>query len=225
MSLILYPTFLNAGTKRPIRIAVIDSGYTYTEYSKVKFCATGHKDFTNTGIRDNHGHGTHITNTIVTRLTVDYCIIIIKFHDPKTNKYFSEYSSQKQFDYLLSQDVDVINYSAGGPGYFKDEKKSIVTLLKRGVKIFVAAGNEGLNLNEDCNYYPACYNLKGLRVVGSINKDNKRSKFSNYGKVVDSWEIGVDVVEDTGYNGPRAMNGTSQATAIATANYVNRRFK
>ncbi len=221
------PVFLNAKPKKTIRIAVIDSGYTITKYSNVIFCEDGHKDLTKTGLIDNHGHGTHIVNTIVSNLknNVDYCIILIKWFDPKMSKYYAMHTSRTAFEYLLTQNVDIINYSAGGSGNSIEDRNNIVSLLKKGIKIFVAAGNDGENLNKDCYYYPACYKIKRLEVVANKDLTGKRVSSSNYGKVVTRWEVGVDIVQDTGYNGPRALTGTSQATAIATAKEINRRFK
>lgn len=225
-SLILSPTFLNAGTKKTLRIAVIDSGYTITEYSEAELCDDGHKDLTNTTIKDRHGHGTHIVNTLVANLDVNvkYCIILVKWYDPYINKFKTIDTSRSAFEYLLTQKVDIINYSAGGSAKNEQEKKHITELLKRGVKIFVAAGNDGNNLNKDCYYYPACYDI-GLEVVGNWDKNKVRHESSNYGKIVTRWENGVDVIQDTGYNGQIAMTGTSQATAIASAKEANRRSK
>ncbi len=224
ITLCILPSISESKPNKIIRIAVLDSGFTRTEYSKnVKLCETGHKDFTGTGLEDNHGHGTHIVNTIVSNLKTDnYCIILVKWYDPNT---IPPPTNSKAFEYLNDIDVDIVNYSAGGPSHSEYEDYVLAGLLESGVKIFVAAGNDSQNLDKKCNYYPACYRLRKLEVVGNIQKDGKRRPSTNYGKVVTRWEIGVDVVQDTGKYGVRPMTGTSQSCALATAHEANRRFK
>lgn len=214
-------------TTKLLKIAVLDSGFTRSELSKdLPLCKTGHKDFTTTGLGDNHGHGTHITNIIYNRIRgLQYCFIIIKWYDPNTPHYFIQNSSYRAFEYLNSIDVDVINYSGGGIGSDIREKKEIWKLLRKSVKVFVAAGNESDDLDKKCNYYPACYHLHGLRVVGNLDTNGTRWKSSNYGKVVTDWRIGVDIAADMGKGYERYLSGTSQACAIATAKEINRMVK
>ncbi len=226
----LLPSFSNKeNLQKPpklLRIAVLDSGFTISKYSQnVKFCLGDSRDFTGTGLEDNHGHGTHIVNTIVSNLKSDnYCIIIVKWFDPSIQAKTNE-TSIKAFEYLYSINIDIVNYSAGGTMHSEYEDYVLAGLLESGVKIFVAAGNDSQNLDKKCNYYPACYRLQKLEVVGNIQKDGKRHPSTNYGKVVTRWEIGVDVVQDTGKKGLRPMTGTSQSCALATAHEANRRFK
>ena len=68
---------------RYITIAVIDTGLrkdiVEQGYSK-GICKIGHKDFTGTGINDDHGHGTNISGLIHKYAKgLKYCQVIIKF--------------------------------------------------------------------------------------------------------------------------------------------------
>jgi len=81
-----------------LKIAVIDTGISLDRIQDASLCKTGHKDFTGYGLNDNHGHGTHIyglidqyakniklkTNSdvaLLSKTSVSYCQIIIKFYD------------------------------------------------------------------------------------------------------------------------------------------------
>lgn len=207
---------------KEIRIAVLDSGFTKGKYSDVKLCNEGHKDFTGTGLEDTVGHGSHIANVIADRLKdVDYCIIIIKFLTKPQTLMGSIYRSTAAFHHAILVKADYINYSAGGTLEDPDERSMIAAAIYRNIKVFVAAGNESANLDKNCEFYPACYKIPGLRVVGNVEKDGKRTKHSNYGKVVTDWENGVDIVADNGKY-PKAMTGTSQSCAIALAKDIKK---
>ena len=202
---------------------MLDTGYNIDSNPNISLCEDGHKDFTKTGLTDNSGHGTHITNTIVSRLNknIQYCIIIIKWHDERMAKYYSNNTSRIIFEYLLTLKVDYINYSAGGFDSSADEKRAIQSLLKKKIKIFVAAGNEGHNLDKDCNYFPACYNLNKLYVVGNKDLNGKKVDSSNYGKVVTHWDNGNNIKQLYKKNEYVTMSGTSVATALAISNVIN----
>ncbi len=225
--MLFYPSQLSGFEKKPvnkvIRIAVLDSGYSQGDYPKAKLCKIGHKDFTGTGIQDNLWHGTHITNIIADRIKhSNYCIIIVKWYDPNTPRSRYTEPSNDAFQYVLKLKVDVVNYSAGGSYTSKAEKRAIAKLLARGVKVFVAAGNESRDLNQNCTYFPACYNLNKLVVVGNKTVTGPVEGSSNYGNVVNHWEVGTNVLA---YDGTklRYATGTSQATAVSTGIWVNRR--
>lgn len=219
----------HAQIKKIWRIAVIDTGFNKTTSSKVKLCADGHKDFTGfEWDNDAYGHGTHVTNTLANNLTIDnYCIIIIKYtHNPDLeNKTFLPLDRTiAAFQYLNTIDVDVVNYSAGGAFFIKEEKKALLALKKRGVSIFVAAGNEYMNLNKKCDFYPPCYKL-GIHVIGNLKSDGKRNPSSNYGRIVNHWEMGTGIMAEVSERVYMRLTGTSQASPVALAHWLNRKEK
>lgn len=174
-------------------------------------------------MKDNSGHGSHVANSIANSVhSSNLCFIIIKAFDPLTPKYFKNHTSRTEFEYLTTilKAGDIVNYSAGGEGNSDEEKQAIKELLQRGVKIFVAAGNEGKNLDKTCNYYPACYHLNGLNVIGNIYKNGYIVETSNYNGPTTEYENGVNVISDNGTGMEIAMTGTSQATAKATGKYI-----
>jgi subtilisin family serine protease len=215
----------NLFEKKVLRIVVLDTGFTKSPTSKVKLCKNGSKDFTGTDLSDNNGHGSHIANIIADRISpkLDYCLIIVKWYNADQDSTISiEERTLKSFEYIASlKDITAVNYSAGGAGEFIAERDAIMSITISDTKVFVAAGNNAFNLDKDCKFFPACYRINNLNVVGSVDKKGKRHKLSNYGKVVTQWENGVDVLADAGSKGIIYLTGTSQATAIATSKYIN----
>lgn len=211
-------------SKKQIRIAVIDTGYTSSVNSKVKLCQTGHRDFTGTGLQDRNGHGTHIANTIADNIdkNVDYCIVVLKWLNKQSTTNDGEAILSSLKSILDSNSIDVVNFSASGTWHSSEEREYLRIILNKDIKFFVAAGNDNLNLDKHCIIFPACYKLTKLNVVGNLSGNGIISADSNYGKIVTNWENGVNIIADAGYFGYVALSGTSQSTAIATAKMVNK---
>jgi subtilisin family serine protease len=204
---------------------VIDTGFDFNGKWTLqpKLCATGHKDFTGTGLQDNHGHGTHIAGLIAKYAAgADYCIVILKFYDP-SQKDGDIRNSTAAMNYAVDQKVDVINFSGGGMGWNHKERMATVRALNAKITVIVAAGNERSNL-KDKPYYPALYDGRTV-VVGAIDANSNRIPASNYGPQVDVYEQGRNVYSILPSNSYGYMTGTSQATAIHTGKTVNKMYK
>jgi len=156
-----------------------------------------------------HDHGNHIAGIILKDTCKEVKLHSCNYYHHTKYKSTSDFSNEC-FKRALDLKVDYINYSSGGKEFLAEEKELIQKLLKRGVKIVVAAGNDGLNRP---NYYPAKYELLGLIVVGNLDKNGLRHYTSNYGFKDMVWEIGTDIVS-TLPNGTGMMTGTSQSTAV-----------
>ena len=217
-------------------VAVIDTGIDVSLLNKNTFCKTGHKFFAGTSLMDNHGHGTHVSylidqyaknvilgNSTISQLEsakVNYCQIIIKFYDPNDNQN-SHLSMTKSIKWAIQQKVDIINISGGGRMFVPDEHKAIIEALNKGIVVVAAAGNDSSNLGRS-TYYPAMYD-KRIYVVGNIvNNSRIIARTSNYGKPVNSWEIGENVLSRFPNNSVGYLSGTSQATAIRTGKIVRK---
>ncbi|PHQ49680.1 hypothetical protein BLA24_22935 [Streptomyces cinnamoneus] len=87
--------------------------------------------------------------------------------------------------------------------------------IKRGKLIFAGSGNKGdeVNLPE----YPAA--APGVAAVGALDKSFSRTKFSGYGPHIAFGAPGdeIPIPCDKGDTGYCRSNGTSQATALASA--------
>lgn len=215
LMIVLFLTFIiNSAFAKTIRVAVIDSGLNMT-YPKLKLCKTGHANFTKN--HDNNmsfKHGANISNIINDiAKDMDYCQIIIKALDSKsgTNE------SIKAFEHAFKLKVDIINYSGGGKGFNFSESHIVKKILNSGIYFVTAAGNNGEDLGNNCNFYPACYD-KRIIVVG--NKTVKRKTSSNYGSIVDYYRDGTNVLAG-GYR----MTGSSQSTAIITGEIIKNNLR
>lgn len=223
---------------KKIVVAVLDTGIDPALKQSNMLCDKGHKDFTDTGLDDHHGHGTHVSglihqyalNLILTNnstqkdiekffnMKTNYCQVILKYYDPKNkNSGDTELAALK---YAIKLKVDIINISGGGLTYVEEEKTLIKKALDMGIKVVVAAGNESNNLDV-VPYYPASLDSR-LIVVGNLNSYNLRATTSNYGTKVNSWEHGVDVLSLLPNGAFGKLTGTSQATAIKTGKIINK---
>lgn len=182
-----------------LKVAVIDTGLNlkYSKYAHL--CSSGHKDFTGEGFNDTIGHGTNVTGLIVNTAKIeDYCIILLKAYSVK-RAYITE-----ALEYAYSINVNVINISGGGFNPLEQERNIVEKILNSGITLVVAAGNNALDLDTNCNYYPACYDSR-IYVIGNY------SNSSNYGTVVDSYYDGEN---KTAFG--VTLSGTSMSTAIFT---------
>src|SRR5574343_436400 len=206
---LLFSVTLEAKT---IKIAVVDSGIDESK-AKVKMCGEGHKDFTGEGLIDVRGHGSVVSKLINdVAKDEDYCQIIVKYSS--VGEVNNAENLIKALEYILTLDVDYVNISAGGQGSNAPEKKVILKLLNKGIVVVAAAGNDGQNLDVRCSYFPACYDAR-IMVVGALDENGKRYSGSNYGKVVDFYCSGVNVVFDR-----KLYSGTSMATATVSGNLI-----
>lgn len=205
-----------------VRIGIIDTGFNVSRTSKAVICPDGLVDLTGEGVEDTIGHGTHVTNLIADRLTIpNYCFIIVKYY--KKDTLGSGLNTYKAFEYLSKQNVDVINYSSSG-GAVAGEKEILQEIVGKGINVFVAAGNQGRDLDLNCSSYPGCYRI-GINMIGNGTSLINRHSTSNYGQVVTQWENGIAIEAEVEEGKRERLTGTSMATGIATAKWVNGRFK
>lgn len=195
-----------------IKIAVIDSGIILTEATKKVMCKVGHRDYVGDGIEDKHGHGTNIAGIISNGIdTKKFCLVIFKYFslNVENNNLDSEIAA---FEEAINQEVKFINLSGGGIDPSSRETDVVKRALAKGIKIVVAAGNDGRDLGKSCQYYPACIpdTTGNLFPVGNC-KDGKYVPSSNYGGPVKQCENGMNVM---GFG--LKMSGTSQSTAVFT---------
>lgn len=235
---------------KPVIVAVLDTGINEAVSNSGSLCKYGHKDFTNTSISDIVGHGSHISGLIdqyvKDTILVDkedvatlrgkkanYCQVIVKFLDPRTSTAKSSVVAIiKALRWAIDLKVDVINISAGGAVSNKQEQLLIKKALDKGIKVVVAAGNEGCELGgyylktygrqqykHKCTFYPAMYDNR-LTVVGSVDKYGIKAPHSNYGSYVNNWEWGVSRISYGKDQLLEEVGGTSQATAVKTGKII-----
>lgn len=205
--------------KEPIKIAVIDTGLDLTDPRFAgKLCATGHKDFTNTTLQDNIGHGTHVAGLIEKNAgNSNYCMIILKYYlEERVNDTLNTFRTILAFNEAENLGADIVNFSSGGPNFIDIEYQTI----KTSKALFVlAAGNDHADVRN--NFYPAAYHLPNSLVIGSLDRKGNKAKFSNFGPFVDVWELGEDLLSYLPGNMNGIFSGTSMSAAIEAGKLLN----
>lgn len=198
---LLFSTFLTIQTN-PIKVGVIEQSIDKATTEKVTLCQDGM--FNISTIDKGIAHAANILGIITDKAkNSNYCL------------HLAIVGTENGMDitsalyYFTKNKVDVLNISAGGLGYSEKEHSHIKTILAMGTKIVASAGNNGLNLEKDCVFYPACYDSR-IIVVG-----NKNHYTSNYGGPVDIFVNGID---RTGFD--VTLTGTSQAAAVVTGHLI-----
>lgn len=221
LTILLFPLLVNS--RELIKIAVIDSGYTkqFNQTLQPRLCFDGHYDFIDkkSGVgEDTVGHGSNIVYTITKKVShKNYCLMIYRVFSNKGGSPATV--TADAINLAVKNGAKVINLSIGtSANYSQQEQSAIQAAAYSGVKMFVAAGNNKLNLNEVCTTYPACYASsctpvleENFIVVGALEVSGQKAPYSNSGSIVKRWYYGVSM----------GLKGTSQATAYATSEYVN----
>jgi len=206
-----------------IKIAVIDSGISFSQATADYACKDGHKSFVDGSIYAQNNHGQNIISIISKAVNPKtHCIRSYKVYYDKISGEDSLAGTVKSLKHIAKDySVRFLNISMGGAEPDYTEKLLIKRLLIRGVQIAVAAGNKKTNLDRKCNYYPACYKQE----LDYYNFYVVKSKLdsSNYGKIVTDTYRGYKI-------GTPVLSGTSQATAqkmvflLKSMVYSNRRL-
>lgn len=241
IALYSFPSTSKNIPRQPIRVAVIDTGIGENYAKHPSLCKDGHKDLTNTSIFDNYGHGTHIFGlidqyvkniileqkdkpSVLEKKQANYCQVIIKFYDSPLSRVDTLATLKAGLRHAIDIGVDIINISAGGTNYDKEEYQLIKEALDKDILVIVASGNNGQFLTQspkktnEGKYFPAMYDDR-IVVVGNGISESIRSPTSNYGPIVDQWEVGTEV-QSLGFYSVIPMTGTSQSTAIFTGKFI-----
>lgn len=201
------------------KVAIIDTGINYKYTQDLPICENGLIDLTRTGMKDNHGHGSNVSE-IITRDTkdYDYCLVVFKYIDPSYTEDTFLTLKRALLYIFVDKDIKILNLSLGGKKEDPIEKFLLTELLEEGIIIVAAAGNDKQDLDKDCNFFPACYDDRIIK-VGNYEVEGIPSKSSNYGKKINRWYKGTRIAA-----GGIILSGTSQSTAAITAEEIKRRF-
>lgn len=194
----------------PIKIAVIDTGFTQLEGRlKARLCPKGHYDFytERPEIGFSHPHGSWVTSIIVdtvdSTMKSEYCIleyqIITNVVDIKTTADVMARAIRMAAD----NGAAIINISVTGKKGTKEEANAVHYAVSKGAQVYAASGNDHVNLGELCDYYPACYTQ--VHAIGAMHDPTHLCDVSNYGGKVEMYfgEYGGRVCA-TSFSTPRA---------------------
>ena len=179
---------------------------------------------------DFHGHGTHIAGIIgavansrtgTSGVSPSVQIMPVRYYSETAPGSVNLANTIKALHYAIDNGARIINYSGGGPEYSEEEYQAMKKAEEHGVLIVAAAGNDHRNTDlEEYRYYPAAYQLKGLRniiTVASIDSDNRILSSSNWGmRSVDVAAPGEGILSTIPGGRYGKMTGTSQATAFVS---------
>ncbi len=214
------------GTGKGIGIAVLDTGIDSSHPDLrgrvvAHFAAAEDGPFERqpNGV-DDHGHGTHVAGLICGKVTgvapsasVIDCAMI-----PGGRGRLSDFTKALEWSARQPQ-IEILNMSAGLPGYREGLETQVTDLLATGVLPVVAVGNEGRNRTRSPGDYVQVFS------VGASNDKRQVSSFSSSGQIVIDHRVyhvpnvvapGENIyscVKDGGYEN---WNGTSMATPIVS---------
>lgn len=169
---------------------------------------------------DTHGHGTHVS-AIVKSVYPDVKLLPLKYYNPKASGQENLNATLKALRAAIDANVDIINYSGGGPEECAEEKALLEEAHKKGILIVAAAGNESSNIDSAKSnaYYPASYNMPNIISVAAYSFNGKGLDLiqsSNFGPLsVDIAAPGFRIMSASNQD-KDVMTGTSQATAFVT---------
>ncbi len=166
---------------------------------------------------DQHGHGTHVAG-IVKSVFPEVKILALKYYNPAASGQANLAATIKALRYAVENNVDIINYSGGGPESSPEELKILKEAERKGILVIAAAGNEKSNIDEKKNaYFPASYGLSNIITVGAYDDMLNIIPSSNFGKKsVDIAAPGHRIRSAIPGSGAAYMTGTSQATAFVS---------
>lgn len=112
----------------------------------------------------------------------------------------------KAIAYAIDNDADIISLSVVGSKFDESLKNILRSAYDKGIVVIAAAGNDQLlgngNLTSN-HYYPVCLDSDSAEnwIIGvsSVDKNDKLSKFANYGSCVDVVAPGEDIYSTQRY--------------------------
>ncbi|KAM3429826.1 hypothetical protein MY4824_008051 [Beauveria thailandica] len=167
-----------------------------------------------TGQIDGHGHGTHCAGTIGSKtygVAKKVSIFGVKVLEDSGSGSLSGVIAG--MDFVASDRKNrncpkgvVASMSLGG-GYSASVNQAAARLQASGVFVAVAAGNDN---RDAANTSPA--SEPSVCTVGATDSSDRRSSFSNYGKVLDIFAPGTGILSTWIGGRTNTISGTSMAT-------------
>jgi subtilisin family serine protease len=211
---------------------IIDTGiqYSHSEFAGNR-ATKGFDSFGGNG-SDCNGHGTHVAGTVGgTKYGVakNVSLVSVRVLDCSGSGSWSGVISGIEWVTTnhSAGDPAVANMSLGGPASLAVDT-AVSNSIKDGVTYVVAAGNgnQGGVGQDACKYSPA--RVPTALTIGATDKTDTKSGWSNYGKCVDWFAPGVNILSagysTTSTSGTATLSGTSMAsphTAGVVALYLS----
>lgn len=198
---------------KTVRVAVLDSGIDkdHAVFAHTSLQSGWNTVDENSDLSDDIGHGTHIAGIISLNSSnveiVPYKVV------GKNGGRLSDVL--KALQRAMDDKVEVVNMSFGFSKGSAALQDVLDDLDKEGVTFIAAAGNK----NNSVPFYPAHYD-DVIAVAATDVYGNKLPK-SNFGDWVDVAAYGNNIYSAAPGQKYQRMSGTSQATAVVTAKFVD----
>ncbi len=203
-------TYTYIATGSGVRIYVLDTGIRYDHAQFGGRAAAGYDGFGGNG-SDCHGHGTHVAGTAAGStygVAKSARLVSVRVLDCSGNGPWSTVIAG--VDWVTANHVKpaVANMSLGGVGNTSLDN-AVANSIAAGVTYAVAAGN---NNADACGYSPA--RVANALTVGNSTSSDARSSTSNYGKCLDLFAPGTNIVSayHTSSTATATLSGTSMAS-------------
>ena len=140
--------------------------------------------------QDRHGHGTYVSSVIaanfdnrigVAGVLAQGRIMPVRVLD--ASGHGEQADIAKGILYAVRNGAKAINFSIGGDGDNQAMRTAFQAARDAGVPIIVAAGNDGIDLNQT-PAYPASYGYENMLVTAAHDHAGLLCSFSNYGRTV-----------------------------------------
>ncbi|KAK5949678.1 Basic amino-acid permease [Knufia fluminis] len=168
---------------------------------------------------DTAGHGTHVAGTIgsktygVAKKANLIAVKVFQGEQSSTSTILQGYQwAVNDIRSKGRQAVSAINMSLGG-SFSSAFNRAVAAAYNGGVVTVVAAGNDDVDASEQS---PA--SAPEAITVGSIDSENARSYFSNFGDVLDIFAPGSDILST--WIGSNSATNTISGTSMATPHVV-----
>ena len=174
--------------------------------------------------KDDNGHGTHVSGTIVDLTQSNVKILPLKVLNKEGKGPTIGIAAAMQYALQLVEDgmkISALNMSLGGTHSVGDDtwnsyNEVVVKLREYNVPTVVAAGNDSKDV---VNHSPG--NISSAITVAAIGKDDNgsyyRADFSNYGTYIDVAAPGVEIISAWPGGYLAKSDGTSMAAPHVTA--------
>jgi subtilisin len=204
-------------TAKGIKIAVLDSGYSYNSDLKINGGYSFISDSNN--YADDYGHGTHVAGTIAAAMNGEGTLGVAPQADIYAIKVLDQsgrgsyYHVIEGIDWAIKHKMNIVNISFGGerPSQILEEK--VQEASDAGILLVASAGNDGY-MGEDTILYPAKY--PAVLAVGAVDSNHNRAFFSAKGSALDLMAPGVKVWSTLPNNRFGIKSGTSMAAPHVT---------
>jgi subtilisin family serine protease len=214
-SLPLDGSFTADNTGAGINIYVVDTGI-FAEHTDFggRVAAGFNAVPDDRGTTDCHGHGTHVAGIVagnVAGVAKGATLVPVRALDCSGQGSLSNLIAGLEWimeDRARSGRPSVVNMSLGGAASSALDNE-VQVLVGSGITVVVAAGN---NHADACTTSPA--RAAGAITVAATNESDQAATFSNYGRCVDMFAPGVNIIS-AGHTSPTAAAITSGTSAAA----------